>query len=77
MIDLMQEKVNRYCNENKEKELDVTLYDVHKMLKKDSYFWNISCMLYGQWINSQSDFVGVEFSKGNFDMAEYQTEKDI
>ena len=63
MIDLMQEKVNRYCMENNKKGIDFTLNDVHKMLEKDSCFWNISCMLYGQWIESQSDYVGVDLAE--------------
>ena len=43
------------------------------MVEKD--LWNLTASLYGQWINNQSNFVGVEFSKGSFEMVEYQAEK--
>ena len=43
----------------------------------NTLFYIYATMLYGEWLNSQSDFVGVEFSKGSFEMVEYQTEKDV
>ena len=63
MIDYMQRKVKKYCNEKREKGLDFSLYDVQKMLKKDCCFWNLSAVLYGKWIGETSNFKTKELSE--------------
>ena len=75
MHEYLRDKVFTYCNKQVEKGVEFSLYDVEKEL--NTLFYIYATMLYGEWINSQSDFVGVEFSKGSFEMVEYQTEKDV
>ena len=35
----MQEKVDRYCNEKKGKDLEFSLYNVVQMLKREKCYW--------------------------------------
>ena len=39
MIDFIQDKVDSYCNNKKEKEIEFSLYDVEQMLKREKCFW--------------------------------------
>ena len=73
MNEYIKEKIFYYCNQKKENNVEINLNEIYKMVEKD--LWNLTASLYGQWINSQSNFVGVEFSKGSFEMVEYQAEK--
>tara|TARA_Y100000593_G_scaffold27373_1_gene54761 strand:+ start:41046 stop:41255 length:210 start_codon:yes stop_codon:yes gene_type:complete len=66
MEEYIREKVIRYCEQNE----GVTLHTVYKAFEKD--LWNMIAMMHGEWIASQSDFEGIEFSEGNFDMVEYK-----
>lgn len=75
MHEYLKEKVFGYCDKQVEKGVEFSLYDVEKEL--NTLFYIYATMLYGEWINSQSDYVGVEFSEGNFDMVEYKKEDDI
>ena len=63
MIDYMQEKVDRYCNEKKGKDLEFSLYKVKKMLEKDCCFWNLSAVLYGKWLRKTSKLETKELSE--------------
>ena len=63
MINYMQEKVNRYCNNKKEKGLEFSLYDVKQMLKRECCFWNLSAVLYGKWLGQSSKLKTKELSE--------------
>ncbi len=62
-----------YCDEKKSNDEQVTANGV---LKDNEDLWYIiATMYYGQWIRENSDFVSEEFSKGNFDMIEYNPDE--
>ena len=63
MIDYMQEKVHRYCNEKKGKDLEFSLYNVVQMLKREKCYWNLSAVLYGEWLRKTSDLETKELSE--------------
>ena len=66
MEEYIRDKVYRYCEKNE----GATLNTVYKAFEKD--LWNMIAMIHGEWVANQSDFEGVEFSEGNFDMVEYK-----
>lgn len=63
MIDFIQDKVDSYCNNKKEKEIEFSLYDVEQMLKREKCFWNLSAVLYGEWLRKTSDLETKELSE--------------
>ena len=63
MIDFIQDKVDSYCNNKKEKEIEFSLYDVEQMLKREKCFWNLSAVLYGEWLRKTSDLEYKELSE--------------
>ena len=63
MIDYIQDKVDSYCNNKKEKKIEFSLYDVEQMLKREKCFWNLSAVLYGEWLRKTSDLETKELSE--------------
>ena len=63
MIDYIQDKVDSYCNNKKGKNLEFSLYDVEQMLKREKCFWNLSAVLYGEWLRKTSNLETKELSE--------------
>ena len=61
MMDYLQDKVDRFCNDKRERNVNVTMYDIFKEFEDD--WWNISAVLYGSWLQKTSDYQGIELSE--------------
>ena len=62
MMEYLQDKVNRFCNDKKERNVDVTMYDVSQEFVDD--WWNVTAVLYGTWLSENSgDLETKEFSQ--------------
>ncbi len=61
MINYLEEKVARYCEERKKRNIPTNIYDVHKELEVD--WWNLSAVLYTTWLKENSTFETKELSE--------------
>ena len=62
MMNYLQDKVDRFCNDKRERNVNVTMYDIFKEFEGD--WWNISAVLYGSWLQkTTSDYQGIELSE--------------
>ena len=62
MMNYLQDKVDRFCNDKRERNVNVTMYDIFKEFEDD--WWNISAVLYGSWLQkTTSDYQGIELSE--------------
>ena len=61
MINYLEEKVSRYCEERKKRNISTNIYDVHKELEVD--WWNVSAVLYATWVKENSTFKTKELSE--------------
>jgi len=61
MINYLEEKVARYCEERKKRNIPTNIYDVHKELEVD--WWNLSAVLYTTWLKENSTIQPKELSE--------------
>ena len=61
MIDYIEEKIFRYCDERKKKNLPINMYTIHQKFIKD--WWHICVISYGKWIKKTSKLQTKELSE--------------
>ena len=61
MINYLEEKVARYCEERKKRDISTNIYDVHNEFEVD--WWNLSAFLYATWLKKNSTFETKELSE--------------
>ena len=68
-------KLTEYADYKRANKSDFTLRDLHK--DNIENFWNFCAIFYGYYIREHAEELNIEeFSKGSFEMVEYQAEKD-
>ena len=61
MIDYIEEKIFRYCDELNEKNIPINMYKIHQKFIKD--WWHIVVASYGKWIKKTSKLQTKELSE--------------
>ena len=61
MIEYIENKIFRYCDERKEKNLPINMYKIHQKFIKD--WWHIVLVSYGKWIKKTSKLQTKELSE--------------
>jgi len=61
MNEYLGQKVSRYCEERKKRNINTNVYDVWKEFETD--WWNLAAVLYGQWLKETSNFKTKELSE--------------
>ena len=52
MIDYIEDKIFRYCDECKKKNVKVNMYKLHQKFIKE--WWHIIAVTYGKWLKKTS-----------------------
>ena len=61
MIEYIEDKIFRYCDERKEKNLPINMYTIHQKFIRD--WWRIVVVTYGKWIQKNSKLETKELSE--------------
>ena len=61
MINYIENKIFRYCDERKKKNLPINMYKIHQKFIRD--WWRICVVSYGKWIKKTSKLETKELSE--------------
>ena len=61
MLDYLQRKVFKYCNDKKGRGVNISIYDIYMEFKKE--WWDLSAVLYGSWLQKTSSIKTEELSE--------------
>ena len=61
MIEYIEDKIFRYCDERKKKNLPISMHKIHQKFIKD--WWHIVLVSYGKWIKKTSELQTKELSE--------------
>ena len=61
MIEYIEDKIFRYCDERKKKNLPISMHKIHQKFIKD--WWHIVLVSYGKWIKKTSKLQTKELSE--------------
>tara|TARA_B100002003_G_C13628817_1_gene321858 strand:+ start:280 stop:474 length:195 start_codon:yes stop_codon:yes gene_type:complete len=61
MIEYIEDKIFRYCDERKEKNLSINMHKIYQKFIKD--WWHIVAVSYGKWIKKTSKLQTKELSE--------------
>ena len=61
MIEYIEDKIFRYCDECKKKNVRISMYRIHQKFIRD--WWRIVVVTYGKWIQKNSKLQTKELSE--------------